>query len=328
VHCENRCGEKGANELSLDQMMQVAESLSALGCRTVDVTGGEPLMRADWDRICKKLSGLGMGLALITNGTLLTDSALDRAIDSGVGVVAVSIDGFKQVHDATRLRPRPGPSPWEEAVAGLKRSVERVTTKVITQVNQHNMASLPDLRSMLREMGVRHWQLQLAVPTGRLLDHGEPYVIRPEDLDELTAFIVEAVEDGKEPHIDAGDTIGYYTDRELSIRKRASGQGVWLGCQAGIRVVAITYDGMVRGCSAMPPDFDAGSLHEETLEEIWNDADRFAYSTRFDPLKLTGACSECRFAALCRAGCTSMAFWTTGTIYENPYCLLSQTEDR
>jgi hypothetical protein len=24
---------------------------------------------------------------------------------------------------------------------------------------------------------------------------------------------------------------------------------------------------------------------------------------------------------LCRAGCTTMAYWTTGSIYTNPFCL-------
>ena len=121
------------------------------------------------------------------------DEALDRALDSGVGLVAVSIDGLREVHDATRLRPRPGPSPWEEAMAGLERAVGRVRTRVITQVNRTNLHQLPELRRLVADLGVENWQLQLAVPTGRLLDLGSPYVLHPEDLDGLTSFIVDAV---------------------------------------------------------------------------------------------------------------------------------------
>ena len=43
-------------------------------------------------------------------------------------------------------------------------------------------------------------------------------------------------------------------------------------------------------------------------------------STRFDPTKLTGDCAECQFAALCRAGCTTMAYAVTGTVHDNPFC--------
>jgi MoaA/NifB/PqqE/SkfB family radical SAM enzyme len=231
VHCENRCGEKGSRELSMERMMEVAGSLARLGCRTVDVTGGEPLMRPGWDAVCARLSGLGVHVALVTNGTLLDDEALDRALGAGVGVVAISLDGFEDVHDATRLRPRPGPSPWRQAVRAIERAAPRVATKVITQVNRTNLGELPRLRTFLRGLGIRTWQLQLAVPTGRVLDLGEPYVIMPEDLDWLTRFIVECVEDGREPFIDTGDTIGYYTEREGALRRRSSGQG----CGSGAR---------------------------------------------------------------------------------------------
>lgn len=321
VHCENNCGEKGANELPFDRMLQVAEELRQLGCKTVEVTGGEPLLHKRWDELCTRLSSLGMQVAIITNGTLLDDEALDRALDAGVGVFAISIDGMQKVHDATRLRATPGPSPWQQTMECLQCALERTTAKVITQVNKQNLGQLPEMRRMLGNLGVKHWQLQLAMPAGRLLDLDYPYVIAPEELKHLTAFIMDAIKDGRAPFIDVSDTIGYYTDRELTLRKRTTGQGVWLGCQAGIRVMAISYEGKVRGCSALPSEFDAGSLHHESLKQIWSDAERFAYSTCFDPDKLTGACAGCKWGALCRAGCTSMAYWTTGTVYSNPHCL-------
>ena len=36
---------------------------------------------------------------------------------------------------------------------------------------------------------------------------------------------------------------------------------------------------------------------------------------------LEGECAACTFRKVCRAGCTSMAYAVTGTIYDNPYCL-------
>jgi radical SAM protein with 4Fe4S-binding SPASM domain len=321
VHCENHCGARSPRELDMDAMMSVAASLSRLGCRHVDVTGGEPLLRRGWDALCLKLYELGMRTALITNGTLLDDEALDRALRARVSMVALSIDGLKQTHDWTRRRPGKGPSPWDEAVAGLRRALERIETVVITQVNCRNLDELPALRRLLGDLGVRRWQVQLCVPTGRVLELDEPYVIAPADLERLTAFIAGANTDGSLPVVDTSDTIGYYTEREPLLRKRSAGQGLWLGCQAGVRVVALTYEGKVRGCSAMPAEFDAGDLHDEDLAVIWNDAERFAYATRFDSTRLAGECGSCRFGALCRAGCTSMAWWVTGTIYSNPYCL-------
>ena len=321
IHCENHCGEVSRRELPTERIRGVARELAQLGCHEVDVTGGEPLLHPDWDDLCRDFAGLGLRTALVTNGTLLDQEHLARALDAGVAAVGISLDGLQATHDRIRLRPGAGPSPWSEAVAAIERALPRVETIVITAVNRLNLAELPALRDYLAALGVQRWQIQLVIPMGRALEAAQPIVIAPADLETLTAFLVEAHANGKTPRIDASDTIGYFTERELGLRGSAGAPSLWSGCQAGIRAVAITYDGRVRGCSGMPPEFDAGDLHDESLATIWNDAERFAYSTRFDASKLAGPCGRCRVGPLCRAGCTTMAYWTTGSIYSNPFCL-------
>ncbi|HEX7596592.1 MAG TPA: radical SAM protein [Polyangia bacterium] len=321
IHCENNCGPRSPQELSLDEFRRVAEGLAGLGCRHAHITGGEPLLRSDWDLCCRALTDLGIRVALVTNGTLLDEEALDRAQAAGVSAVGISIDGLREVHDSIRLRPQPGPSPWDQTLDALDRSCKRLETIVITHVNQRNLGQLPALRDLLRQMGVRRWQIQLAIPVGRLLQIKGPYLIAPADLESLTSFIGQANDDGLTPAIDTSDSIGYYTEKEILLRKRTTGQGLWIGCQAGIRLVAITYEGKVRGCSALPQEFDAGDLRQESIEDIWKDEERFAYATRFNVAKLAGGCAGCEMGPLCRAGCTTMAYWMGGTIYDNPYCL-------
>lgn len=321
IHCENCCGERSARELAREQIETTAQGLATLGCQHVHVTGGEPLLHPKWEELCRVFARLGLRTSLITNGTLLDDEHLDRAIDAGVSAVGISIDGLQVTHDSIRLRSGKGPSPWRLAMDAVERTQPRLETVVITAVNRRNLDELPALREALATVGVKRWQIQLVIPVGRALQVAEPFVISPSQLEPLIAFIAEARRDGKAPHIDTSDTIGYFTERELDVRGAAPKAALWTGCQAGIRSVAITYDGRVRGCSIMPPEFDAGDLHEESIETIWNDAERFAYSTRFDPTKLAGACGRCKVGPLCRAGCTTMAYWTTGSIYSNPFCL-------
>jgi radical SAM protein with 4Fe4S-binding SPASM domain len=321
IHCENQSGPCSPRELSPERIHRVARELVELGCQDVDVTGGEPLLHPQWDELCRGFASLGLRTAIITNGILLDQERLDRAIDAGVGAIALSLDGLQATHDRIRLRPGSGPSPWSETVAAIERVLPHIETIVITAVNRFNLAELPALRDHLIALGVRRWQVQLVMPLGRALDVAGSFVLLPADLENLTAFLVDARASSKALRIDVSDTIGYFTERELGLRGSPNGPSLWMGCQAGIRAVAITYDGRVRGCSAMPPEFDAGDLHDETLTTIWNDAERFAYSTRFDAANLTGACGRCKVGPLCRAGCTTMAYWTTGSIYTNPYCL-------
>jgi len=321
IHCENQCGDPSPRELPIERFRAVARELFQLGCREVHVTGGEPLMHLHWENLCRDFAEIGLRTSLVTNGTLLNQGRLDRAIGVGVGTIGISLDGLQATHDSIRLRPGGGPSPWSESVAAIELALARIETVVITVVNRRNLAELPALHDFLAGLGVRRWQIQLAIPVGRVLDIKEPFLIAPSDLETLTSFLSRTRANGKAPRIDVSDTIGYFTERELSLRGEPDSPSLWTGCQAGIRAVAITYDGRVRGCSAMPPEFDAGDLHDESMTTIWNDAERFAYATRFDATKLAGPCGRCRVGPLCRGGCTTMAYWTTGSIYTNPYCL-------
>jgi radical SAM protein with 4Fe4S-binding SPASM domain len=307
----------------------VAKELVALGCREAVVTGGEPLLRPAWRDVCRSLAGLGVDVSLVTNGTLLDGRTLAEARAAGVGVVGISIDGLEATHDRIRPRVAPGSSPWQETVAALERCAGVLPTVAITQVNRLNLEELADLGRLLVGLGVKRWQVQLAIPVGRVRDLPGPFALEPEHLEQLATFLTRALRDPALPLIDVSDTIGYCTGEDALFRGRRRDDGttvpgVWLGCTAGLTAVAITYDGRVRGCSMMPPELDAGSLHEESLAIIWNDASRFSYTTEFHPERLRGRCAECKLGGLCRGGCTTMAFWSTGTVAENPYCLRAQ----
>ena len=329
MHCNNHAKRASPEELSYDQQLGVARELGSLGCRTVDVTGGEPLLAPRWDALCAELSKLGMHLALVTNGTLLDDEAVARAADAGVGKVGISIDGLASTHDSIRHYWVRRGSPFAAAIRAIRRAARNLQVSVITQVNRYNLAELPRLGRLLGALGIESWQLQLAIPVGRggfRTESGpgssSECTIQPDDLQTLVAFIVASSSDPQIPPIHTSDTIGYATAEELALRSKGQDRpGLWLGCVAGIRSVAIKYDGTVRGCSLMPQDFDAGSLHEESLCTIWNDSRRFAYSTEFDRSHLSGACARCQFGIICRAGCTTMAYFASGTTGNNPYCL-------
>lgn len=307
----------------------MARELALLGCREAVVTGGEPLLRPAWRDVCRTLASLGVNVSLVTNGTLLDRTTLAEARAVGVGVIGISIDGLERTHDRIRPHEGPGKSPWRDTVAALERCAGALPTVAITQVNRLNVEELPDVGRLLVGLGVTRWQIQLAIPMGRVRDLPGPFALEPEHLESLAAFLVNALRDPGQPLIDVSDTIGYCTGEDALFRGRRRDDGttvpgVWLGCTAGLSAVAITYEGRVRGCSMMPPELDAGSLHDESLATIWNDATRFSYTTEFRPERLRGRCAECKLGGLCRGGCTTMAYWSTGTVAENPYCLRAQ----
>jgi radical SAM protein with 4Fe4S-binding SPASM domain len=59
-------------ELSTEEIQKILQEAVSLGCLTVRFTGGEPLLREDFEDLYVFARKLGLGVALLTNATLIT----------------------------------------------------------------------------------------------------------------------------------------------------------------------------------------------------------------------------------------------------------------
>jgi cyclic pyranopterin phosphate synthase len=83
--------------LSFEEIVRVVGIFASLGVRTVRLTGGEPLVRRDVEKLVEQLAAIpDLELALTTNGALLPQKAQALA-DAGLTRVTVSLDS---VNDA------------------------------------------------------------------------------------------------------------------------------------------------------------------------------------------------------------------------------------
>ncbi len=322
IHCESSSGEAAKDELSTAEALDLAAELAGIGCREVMLTGGEPLVRPDWAVIAERLVQLGMGVAVISNGLRLGAQVIDRLVSLGVKGVSLSLDGDRTVHDRIRVPARGSASSYDAAMAALERAVASpLKTAVITQVHRGNIDDLARMYRQLAGLGVDLWQVQICMPLGRLLEYREQYLIEPEQISSLQEQLAAFVADGR-LRIAVADNIGYYGRHEPLLRGSIMGvESFWAGCVAGCQVIAICANGDVKGCPSHPREFVVGSVRQSPLGTIWREAERFAYNTRWDASLLEGYCKTCPYRWLCRAGCTTMAYALTGTIYDNPYCL-------
>jgi cyclic pyranopterin phosphate synthase len=80
--------------LTFEEIYNVARILVGLGVRKIRLTGGEPLVRRDIERLVEMLARLpGVELAMTTNGSFLAQKA--RALkDAGLKRVTVSLDSL------------------------------------------------------------------------------------------------------------------------------------------------------------------------------------------------------------------------------------------
>src|SRR5271169_1031645 len=81
--------------LTFEELTRLARVFAGLGVRKLRLTGGEPLLRRDLDRLIAKLAAIGgiQDIALTTNGALLARMARTLAA-AGLRRVTVSLDSL------------------------------------------------------------------------------------------------------------------------------------------------------------------------------------------------------------------------------------------
>jgi cyclic pyranopterin phosphate synthase len=79
--------------LTFEEITRVARIFVDRGVQKIRITGGEPLVRRDLERLIEQLSGLGVDLTLTTNGSLLPQKAQLLA-DAGLRRITVSLDSL------------------------------------------------------------------------------------------------------------------------------------------------------------------------------------------------------------------------------------------
>jgi radical SAM protein with 4Fe4S-binding SPASM domain len=312
LHCGTAAGNARENELSLDECFALCDELVEMGCARGALSGGEPLLFSGWKRLARRFTGEGVRLSLITNGLLVNERVVTDFEDAGLCVIGISLDGTEDVHNRIRCRPDAFARTLKAIDLIKKRSDLMVTA--ITQVSGFNISVLDELVQVLTDHGVDIWQPQLTTITGRMREHSD-FAIQPKDYLRLARFIARTRETGR-MRVDTGENIGYYGPYEDRLRDYP-----YLGCYAGCRIVGIESNGNIKGCLSLPEDFVEGNIRKRPFREIWEDPEGFAYNRGWCPEKAEGGCKGCEYLTLCRCGCSNTAVGSTGSRFNNPYCL-------
>jgi radical SAM protein with 4Fe4S-binding SPASM domain len=331
--CDLRCdhclvdggAKRDSRELDREEAFGLVDALAELGVAVVSLTGGEPLLRPDWLDIAARVRERGMTLRVSSNGHLLTARLLGRLVELETDSFCVSVDGVRETHDAIRhgAGRRGGPSSFDRVTASLELLRDSpISTQVITTVTRANVSELAEVQELLKALGVNHWIVQLGHPTGRLAEARERFEVTVEIAQAVADFIVSRSDD---PQLQpaAFNSIGWLHAREPQLRKsgRRARNPIWRGCTCGKDVIGIEPDGGVKGCANQVGEpFVVGNIRQESLEVIWNDRPRWFWLDP-SPEQMTGVCKDCALAPVCHAGCTVMAYRSTGELFNNPFCL-------
>ena len=106
--------------LSFEEITRIARLFVGQGVRKIRITGGEPLLRKQVERLIEQLARLDVEVTLTTNGALLAQKARSLA-DAGLRRVTVSLDALD---DAIFRRMNDVDFPVERVLAGIAASAD------------------------------------------------------------------------------------------------------------------------------------------------------------------------------------------------------------
>jgi cyclic pyranopterin phosphate synthase len=181
--------------LTFEEIERVARAFVSLGVEKIRITGGEPLVRRELDRLVAKLAVLGAGdLTLTTNGALLAAQAPALA-DAGLTRVTVSLDSLD---DATFREMNDVDFPVERVLAGIEAAAAaglgpvKVNVVVKRSVNEDGIVDLArhfrgsgHVLRFIEYMDVGHtngWRLDDVVPAAEIVRRiGDEFPLEPVD---------------------------------------------------------------------------------------------------------------------------------------------------
>ncbi|HEY8365156.1 MAG TPA: radical SAM protein [Haloplasmataceae bacterium] len=319
LHCGSSCKDKLPDELTTEEALKICDELGELGVKYITLSGGEPTTRKDLPLLVKRLRENNVIPNMITNGWILTEDLIQELVNSGIGTIAISIDGLSETHDFIR---REGSFARSMQAFDILHEYQ-VWTAAITTVNKKNIEELSALKDVLVDHYVNSWQIQIGLPMGNLLENNH-LVAEPSDVKKVVDFAYENMHDDR-ISITFGDCIGYYDFKSTQVMRKAKGDEsyIWSGCGAGKASIGILHNGDIVGCTSIrDKEYIEGNIRDKSLKKIWTDENSFLWNRSFKKDDLSGFCGKCRYGDLCLGGCSNTRLCMEGNLYQsNRYCL-------
>ncbi|MEA2063617.1 MAG: radical SAM protein [Gemmatimonadota bacterium] len=327
-HCRRL--DTGSEGLALGDMdtaacLELVEQVASFARPILVLSGGEPLIRPDIFQIAAHAAGLGLAVALATNGTLVNEETADKIIASGVRRVAISFDGATAgVHDSFRRQP----GSFAKAGAGFRALKARgMSMQVNCTVARHNEHQLDEIVEMALGLGAEALHFFLLVPVGCGVEISREQQLSPERYEQVLNWLYDQERKHLGLQLKATCAPHYFRivyqrggGKEITERAKTRGEhgmhSMTRGCLAGSAVCFISHTGEVFPCGYLP--VSAGNVKETLLEKIWNEAPLFQVLR--DTGNLKGKCGVCEYKNVCM-GCRARAYGQTGDyLAEEPYC--------
>lgn len=289
-HCGSDC--KVTSELKdmpLEDFLPVLDSVARKTDPhnvTINVTGGEPLVRKDLEVCGRAFYDRGFPWGIVTNALALTPARYQSLLQSGLRSMTISLDGIGATHDWMRGLP----GVYEKAISAINMVANsgQIEFDVVTCVNKRSYKELDRIKELLIENGLKEWRLFTVFPVGRAASDPE-LRLSGEEFRGTMEFIKRTRKEGR---IKASyGCEGFLGKYEGDVRDH------FFLCNAGLTVGSVMADGSIAACPSIRADYSQGNIYKgDDFMDVWNN--RYQIYRDHSWMK-TDACARCRHWRWC-----------------------------
>lgn len=274
-------------DLTYEQICHELRELVQNGVKIIVISGGEPFLREDIDRICKYAKGLGVIVQIITNDTMPHERYL-KALPY-IDAISVSVDGYRE--DIHFIRDKGIMPKVIETVKFLKCHKEAVN--LIFTLHRKNAPYMQKYLELAENLGTTfNFSMLTTSPDDKIF---QDYILSDKELHMIEEFL-------RYNHARISDSA--MEGESLSCKSR---------CGAGKLLVSVSADGTIYPCHMLHvEELKMGNVLEKHLHDIvFREDNPFL---NLDIKKIQG-CGECKYGNFCGGGCRARSYLETGSIY-------------
>lgn len=311
-HCRAAAVDcRDPEELQTEEVFAMLEAAARIGPALIILSGGEPLLRPDLEKIATRAVALGHRPVVSCNdGRLLSDERIASLAAAGIKHFSFSMHSSdRSAHDDfVRV-----PGTYDEALAAFSRIRKHgLSFQINTTILPANADRLPALKDWVISLKAASWHLFFIVPTGRAVENTAEVSLSQKQIDQVLRYVAaESDEWGLPVKVTCAPQ---YARIRMEMGKDPGSRG--RSCMAGSGFAFVSYRGEVKPCGYF--DLVVGNIREKPLDEIYLQSSELADMRNAE--KLEGVCARCRFNRAC-GGCRARAFAVNGSfLAEDPNC--------
>ena len=155
--------EEGRRELNREESCEVIDQLSKLGCRSIELHGGEPTLRRDLPELVSCCTRLGIATMFATNGLSMTEELASELVDAGLKQIRFSLEGPRETHNLIRGR-EDAFDKQMQAIEAIHRAdkVNRVAKIINTTISSLNIHGIEDIIDVAQRVQIKYVLVFLA----------------------------------------------------------------------------------------------------------------------------------------------------------------------